>query len=171
MIEIIYDHTVFIIPMNDWPTVLMVWIVLVVMLKLITDYLFGWFQTTKTGSQLYSDNSPDEVSEICKITIIKFWSLSKYCRWNRFWSKRTWWGPRKSLWMPWKQKTKLHLRANIFNFTALVVAQLVERSLPKPEVCGSNPVIYFILNIVLLSRVCCQVKSKIKKRRGPEWAI
>ena len=38
----------------------------------------------------------------------------------------------------------------------VVVAQLVERSLPIPEVCGSNPVIgknLFISNICLLSTV------------------
>ena len=37
----------------------------------------------------------------------------------------------------------------------MFVAELVERSLPIPEVCGSNPVIgkkLFILNICLLSR-------------------
>ena len=40
--------------------------------------------------------------------------------------------------------------------TEVVVAQLVERSLPLPEVSGSNPVIgkkIFILNICLLSTV------------------
>ena len=40
---------------------------------------------------------------------------------------------------------------------AVVVAQLVERSLLIPEVRGSNPVIgkkLFILNICLLSTVC-----------------
>ena len=38
----------------------------------------------------------------------------------------------------------------------VVVAQLVEQSLPIPEVCGLNPVIsknYYILNICLLSTV------------------
>ena len=38
---------------------------------------------------------------------------------------------------------------------SVVVAQLEERSLPIPEVCGSNPVIgkkLFLLNICLLSR-------------------
>ena len=47
-----------------------------------------------------------------------------------------------------------NIKANVW---AVVVAQLVERSLPIPEVCGSNPVIgkkfIYILNICLLSTV------------------
>ena len=48
----------------------------------------------------------------------------------------------------------------------VVVAQLVERSLPIPEVRGSNPVIgknLLILNICILSTVYW--KTKIKKKR------
>ena len=54
----------------------------------------------------------------------------------------------------------------------VVVAQLVERSLPIPEVCGSNPVIgknLFILNICFLSTVCW--KDENKEKRGREWPI
>ena len=43
-----------------------------------------------------------------------------------------------------------------YDYRAVVVAQLVGRSLPIPEVCGLNPVIgknLFILNICLLSTV------------------
>ena len=53
---------------------------------------------------------------------------------------------------------------------AVVVAQLVERSLPIPEVRSSNPVIgknLFILNICLLSTVYW--KDKNKEKRGREW--
>ena len=45
----------------------------------------------------------------------------------------------------------------------MVVAQLVERSLPIPEVRGSNPVIsknLFILNICLLSTVYWKDENK-----------
>ena len=46
-------------------------------------------------------------------------------------------------------------RGQTINFRAVVVAQLVERSLPIPEVCGSNPDIgiLFILNICFLPTV------------------
>ena len=51
---------------------------------------------------------------------------------------------------------------------AVVVAQLVERSLPIPEVRGSNPVIgkklYWIFTVI------CIEKTKIKKKR-PEMPI
>ena len=51
---------------------------------------------------------------------------------------------------------------------AVVVAQLVEWSLPTPEVCGSNPVIgkdlYFLLNICLLSTVYW--KDEIKEKEA-----
>ena len=52
------------------------------------------------------------------------------------------------------------------------VAQLVERSLPIPEVRGSNPVIgkkfIYILNICLLSTVYWKDKNKEKEaRNGP----
>ena len=46
------------------------------------------------------------------------------------------------------------------------MAQLVERSLPIPEVHGSNPVIgknLFILNICLLSTVYCKDENKEKE--------
>ena len=51
------------------------------------------------------------------------------------------------------------------------VAQLVERSLPIPEVWSSNPVIgknLFILNICLLSTVYWKDENKEKEaRNGP----
>ena len=54
---------------------------------------------------------------------------------------------------------------------AMVVAQLVEQSLPIPEVCGSNPVIskkLFILNICLLSTVYWKDENKQKEaKNGP----
>ena len=47
---------------------------------------------------------------------------------------------------------------------AVVVAKLVERSLPTPEVRGSNPVIGEI--------VYCQLNRKDEnKKRGREWPI
>ena len=50
---------------------------------------------------------------------------------------------------------------------AVVVAQLVERSLPILDVCGSNPVIrkiyLFLLNICLLSTVYWKDKNKEKE--------
>ena len=45
----------------------------------------------------------------------------------------------------------------------MVVAQLVERLLPIPEVHGSNPVIG--KNLYLTITVNCIEKSKIKKKR------
>ena len=53
---------------------------------------------------------------------------------------------------------------------AVVVAQLVERSLPIPKVRGSNPVIgknLFILNICLLSTVYWKDENKKEARNGP----
>ena len=50
---------------------------------------------------------------------------------------------------------------------AVVVAQLVERSLPIPEVRGSNPVIGKKI-IEHLFTVNCIEKTKIKKKRGRE---
>ena len=47
---------------------------------------------------------------------------------------------------------------------AVVVAQLVEQSLPTPEVCSSNPVIGEFLNRTLFS-VNFIVQTKIKKKR------
>ena len=46
---------------------------------------------------------------------------------------------------------------------AVVVAQLVEHSLPIPEVRGSNPVIE--KNYIELFNVNCIEKTKIKKKR------
>ena len=48
---------------------------------------------------------------------------------------------------------------------AVVVALLVERLLPIPEVRGSNPVIgnFFILNICLLSTVYSKDENKEKE--------
>ena len=56
----------------------------------------------------------------------------------------------------------------------MVVAQLVERSLPNPKVRGSNPVIgknlpIFLLNICFLSTV--YRKDENKGKRGREWPI
>ena len=48
---------------------------------------------------------------------------------------------------------------------SVVVAQLVERSVQIPEVCGSNPVIGKI-NIEHLFTVNCIEKTEIKKRPG-----
>ena len=47
----------------------------------------------------------------------------------------------------------------------MVVAQLVERSLPTPEVRGSNPVIGKLLSDICLFAVNCVEKTKIKKKR------
>ena len=52
------------------------------------------------------------------------------------------------------------------------MAQLVECSIPIPEVHSLNPVIgknLFILNICLLSTVYC--KHENKEKRGREWPI
>ena len=47
------------------------------------------------------------------------------------------------------------------------MAQLVERSLPNPEVCGSNPVIGKIyLYSTLNYRQLCIEKTKIKKKEA-----
>ena len=46
----------------------------------------------------------------------------------------------------------------------MVVAQLVERSLPIPEVRGLNPVIGKNLFTVVYCQLCIE-KTKIKKRR------
>ena len=50
------------------------------------------------------------------------------------------------------------------------VAQLVERSLPIPEVSGSNPVIKFIY-IEHLITVNCVLKRQKERKRGREWPI
>ena len=47
-----------------------------------------------------------------------------------------------------------------FNFRAVVVAQLVERSLPIPEVRGSSPVIGKNLYIEHLFTVNCVLKRR-----------
>ena len=46
---------------------------------------------------------------------------------------------------------------------AVVVAQLVERSLAIPKVCSSNPV---ISKLLYRTFVYCIVKTKIKKKRS-----
>ena len=51
-------------------------------------------------------------------------------------------------------------------FLAAVVAQLVERSLPIPEVRGSNPVIGKYLFIEQLFTINCIEKTKIKKKEA-----
>ena len=64
----------------------------------------------------------------------------------------------------------LHLK--IWDRREVVVAQLVERWLPIPEVRGSNPVIgknLLISNICILSTVYW--KDKNKEKRGWEWPI
>ena len=55
---------------------------------------------------------------------------------------------------------------------AVVVAQLVERLLPMPEVCGLNPVIGKLLYLTFscLPTVNYIEKTKIKKKR-PGMAI
>ena len=62
-----------------------------------------------------------------------------------------------------------HLDSNNLYFWAVVGAQLGVRSLPIPEVHGSNPVIsknLFILNIWLLSIVYWKDENKEKRGRG-----
>ena len=51
-------------------------------------------------------------------------------------------------------------------FVAVAVAQLVERSLPRPEIRGSNPDIGEIL-----STTCSIEKTKRKRKRAREWPI
>ena len=51
------------------------------------------------------------------------------------------------------------------NALAVVVAQLVERLLPIPEVRGSNPVIGKDLNLTFVYCQLCIEKTKIKKKR------
>ena len=50
------------------------------------------------------------------------------------------------------------------------VAQLLERSLPIPEVRGSNQVIGKIYWTFVYCQLCIE-KTKIKKKRGREWPI
>ena len=47
----------------------------------------------------------------------------------------------------------------------MVVAQLAERSLPTPEICGSNPDIGNVLFGMYLSVDCYPEKMKIKRKR------
>ena len=49
------------------------------------------------------------------------------------------------------------MRSKVSDYWAVAVAQLAERLLPIPEICGSNPVISKFLN--------CVEKTKIKKKR------
>ena len=54
----------------------------------------------------------------------------------------------------------------------MVVAQLVERSLPIPDVHGSNPVfgkIYIEHSSVLKRKKCPRIAQFVKKR--PKWLI
>ena len=63
-------------------------------------------------------------------------------------------------------------KTNTATAWAVVVVQLVERSLPTPEVRGSNPVIGKIYIEQLLTVNCVLVeKTKIKQKRGREWPI
>ena len=50
-------------------------------------------------------------------------------------------------------------------FAKLVVAQLVERTLPTPEVGGSNPIVGKIYTEQLLTINCIE-KMKMKKKRS-----
>ena len=59
--------------------------------------------------------------------------------------------------------TKKNNSSNYLICWAVVVAQLVERSLPIPEVRGSNPVIG--KNLYRTFTVNCIEKTKIKKKR------
>ena len=66
-------------------------------------------------------------------------------------------------------KVDLLLSSYKYNRKNVVVAQLVERSLPTPEVHGSNPVIgKYLLTIYLLLTVLEKTKIEIK---GLEWPI
>ena len=56
------------------------------------------------------------------------------------------------------------------NDGAVVVAQLVERSLPIPEVRGSNPVIGKIYWTFVYCQLCIE-KTKNKEKRGRKWPI
>ena len=49
---------------------------------------------------------------------------------------------------------------------AVIVAHLVERSLPKPNVCGSNPVISKIY-LEQVFAVNCIEKTKTEKKKDP----
>ena len=53
---------------------------------------------------------------------------------------------------------------------SVCLAQLGERSLPIPEVCGSNPVIGKIYWTFVYCQLCIE-KTKINKKRGREWPI
>ena len=63
-------------------------------------------------------------------------------------------------------------KTELYIYTYLVVAQLVERSIPMPEVRGSNPVIGKLLNRTFncLPSVNCITQMKIKIKR-PGMAI
>ena len=67
----------------------------------------------------------------------------------------------RGLWF--KISHRQNLISNIFTVWAVVVAQLVERSLLTPEVRGSNPVIGN--NLYWIFSVNCIEKTKIKKKR------
>ena len=60
----------------------------------------------------------------------------------------------------------------LYYYWVVVVAQLVERSLPTPEIHGSNPVISKLLyrTFNCLSAANCIEKTKIKKKKRPGMA-
>ena len=63
---------------------------------------------------------------------------------------------------PGNQKTLL----NLFELArVVVVVQLAERSLPTPDIPGSNPDIGKEINQMYLSANCYPEKTKIKKKR------
>ena len=58
---------------------------------------------------------------------------------------------------------------NIYKSRTVVLAELAERSLPTPEVCGSNSIIGKIyIEYCLLSTV---MKRRKEDQRGLEWPI
>ena len=80
----------------------------------------------------------------------------------------------KKVWQKYLPVLTLLLRGKLDNliarlavaFTrAVVVAQLVERSLPPPAICGLNP------NIGKMLSTNCNRKDTKKRKRGWEWHI
>ena len=53
-----------------------------------------------------------------------------------------------------------------YSYWAVVLAQLVERSLPPPEICGSNPVI-----LILFSINCINNLKEENIKRDREWPL
>ena len=60
----------------------------------------------------------------------------------------------------------MKLRFKKFVAWAAVVAQLVERSLPIPEVCGSNPVIGYLYITFMLSTLLKFWKDENKEKEA-----